>query len=116
MNLNELRDQAHNNAKARGFYDKGQPSVGDFCANLHGEVSELWEAHRHDQLEAPCDKATAMILAGCVPLSCAQEELADIIIRALDMAGALGIDLDEAVCQKMKFNATRSYRHGGKIA
>ena len=114
--LNELRDKAFNNAKDKGFYDKGQPSVGDFCANVHGEVSELWEAHRHDQLNAPCDKASEMILVGCVPLSCAQEEIADILIRCFDMAGALGIDLDEAVQQKMKFNSMRSYRHGGKIA
>lgn len=114
--LNELRDKAYNNAVNKGFYDAGTPSVSAYCANLHGEVSELWEAHRHNQLYAPCDKAADMILAGCVPLSCAQEEIADIIIRALDMAGALGIDLDEAVQQKMKFNATRSYRHGGKVA
>ena len=106
--LNRLRDKAYRGAASKGFYDKGQPSVGDYCANLHGEVSELWEAFRKGLLHKPCDKAA--------DLTCLEEELADILIRCFDMAGALDVDLDRAVAEKMRYNATRSYRHGGKVA
>ena len=41
-------------------------------------------------------------------------ELADVVIRCFDLAGALGIDLQDAIVQKHKFNKTRPYRHGGK--
>jgi NTP pyrophosphatase (non-canonical NTP hydrolase) len=43
-------------------------------------------------------------------------ELADIVIRCYDLAGALNIDLNEVIEIKHKFNELRSYRHGGKKA
>mgnify|MGYP003611382978 CR=1 FL=1 len=108
MKLNELRDKAYQNAIAKGFYDTGTPCMSAYCSNLHGEVSELWEAHRKGMLLNQCDKPVA--------LTCLEEELADILIRCFDMAGALQINLDYAVAEKMRYNATRSYRHGGKVA
>ncbi len=42
------------------------------------------------------------------------EELADVMIRVLDLAGGLGIDLDKAIAAKLEKNRARSYRHGGK--
>ena len=108
MNLNELRDKAYQNAVNKGFYDTGTPSVSAYCANLHGEVSELWEAHRKGTLSQPCDKNAE--------LTYLEEELADILIRCFDMAGALQVDLDHAVAEKMRYNSTRSYRHDGKVA
>lgn len=43
-------------------------------------------------------------------------ELADIVIRVFDLAEALGIDIADEIQMKMKFNATRPSRHGGKLA
>ncbi len=43
-------------------------------------------------------------------------ELADIVIRTMDLAGALGIDLQAAVTRKHEYNKTREQRHGGKRA
>ncbi len=43
-------------------------------------------------------------------------EMADILIRACDSAGALGIDLEAALRAKIAFNRSRPYRHGGKAA
>jgi len=114
--LNDLATRTYEACKARGFHS-GEPKVGDFCANLHGEVSELWEAYRNNTFDMFCNKAEKMIELGIdPPLSCAEEELADIIIRALDMAKAFNIDIDRAVEAKEKYNATRSFRHGGKKA
>lgn len=41
-------------------------------------------------------------------------ELADVIIRALDLAYLLGIDIGGVVAHKLAFNATRGAMHGGK--
>lgn len=41
-------------------------------------------------------------------------ELADAIIRIMDLAEWLGIDLAAAVVEKHEYNLTRSYKHGGK--
>lgn len=43
-------------------------------------------------------------------------ELADVVIRVLDLMGALGIDAQEVIMAKHAYNKTRAYRHGGKLA
>ena len=78
-----------------------------FTANLHGETSELWEAARKGTLDKPCDKTPG--------LTCAEEEVADIIIRALDLANFLGVDPARAIALKAEYNESRPYRHGGKL-
>ena len=42
-------------------------------------------------------------------------ELADAAIRILDIADIYGIDLEEAVHEKLAYNTRRGYRHGGKV-
>jgi NTP pyrophosphatase (non-canonical NTP hydrolase) len=44
------------------------------------------------------------------------EELADIVIRVFDLAGAKGIPLFHYVLAKMEKNKGRGRRHGGKLA
>jgi hypothetical protein len=41
-------------------------------------------------------------------------ELADVIIRVLHFAGKHGVDIEQAVREKMYYNETRPYKHGGK--
>lgn len=43
-------------------------------------------------------------------------ELADVVIRALDTASLLGIDLESIIRAKLAYNATRGKHHGGKAA
>ena len=43
-------------------------------------------------------------------------ELADVVIRALDTAGMLSINLGAVIEQKLTYNATRGKHHGGKAA
>jgi NTP pyrophosphatase (non-canonical NTP hydrolase) len=41
--------------------------------------------------------------------------MADVVIRIMDMAGYYGIDLEQAIIDKIKYNKTRPYKHGGKV-
>lgn len=42
------------------------------------------------------------------------EELADTLIRVLDLAAGLQIDMDRVVREKLEKNKGRGYRHGNK--
>lgn len=42
-------------------------------------------------------------------------ELADIMIRVADLAGAYDIDLAKIIDQKMTYNASRPHLHGKKL-
>ena len=128
--LNLLRDYVALNAKQHGFKDapEGIPEevwqspaldvirAAVYSSNQHGEASEFWEAARKGSLSKPCDKAKDMIALGLPPLTNAQEEIADEIIRALDKAAEFKVDVSEAVAVKMAFNAQRPHKHGGKLA
>lgn len=112
LELSKVAKHVYKVATISGFHENDKDldngRIGEFCSNLHGEVSELWEAYRKGNLFKPCDKP--------IPLNCAAEELADIVIRAMDVAVALGIDIGEAVASKDSYNQTRPYKHGNKKA
>lgn len=65
-------------------------------ALIHSEVSEALEAFRHDDRENFA------------------EELADVIIRVLDCAYGMRIDIDDEVARKIEANRGRGHKHGGK--
>jgi NTP pyrophosphatase (non-canonical NTP hydrolase) len=111
MTIGEWQKAAYAQSARSGFHD-GPPVFSEFTANMHSEASEMWEAYRKGQLNAPCDKADRMT----EPLTCLEEELADIVIRALDTAETFGVDLARAMRVKHAFNGTRPRKHGGKLA
>jgi NTP pyrophosphatase (non-canonical NTP hydrolase) len=106
--INKIASDCYKNAKSKGFHDGDGDKdnvelMAAWTANLHGEISELWEAARKGQLNQPCDKP--------VPLTCAEEEFADIFIRCCDSSRAFGIDLGRAIHIKMGYNASRPHMH-----
>lgn len=118
MTLNEMAKQAHQTAVESGWWDGvdtndvGQLSFPEKLALMHSELSEALEAFRASKSG---DVMTRTYLSGPtgkpegVPI-----ELADVIIRILDVAAAAGMDLDKAVSDKMEYNKSRPHRHGGK--
>lgn len=70
--------------------------VGTKIALIHSEASEALEGHRKGLMD---DKLT--------DLSMFEVELADIWIRAADLAGGLGFNLGKTVARKLIFNASR---------
>jgi NTP pyrophosphatase (non-canonical NTP hydrolase) len=105
--LTELAKDIHSNARAHGFHPTDQPIevfLANQCNNIHSEVSELWDAFRAGWLNCKCDKD--------VQLSYLEEELSDIIIRALDVSQRFNVDITTAINRKHEYNKTRPFRHG----
>ncbi len=109
IDLNSLAGQIHQNAVRHGFYPRGaERNIGELLALVHSEVSEALEDWRNERMETyevdggkPCGFPS---------------EIADIIIRCLDVCSYLQIDIEKEIEDKMEFNKGRERRHGGRIA
>lgn len=80
---------------------------GEDIALMHSELSEALEdirsnkwASYSDEKGKPCGLPS---------------ELADVAIRLFHFCGKHGIDLGAAVLEKMTYNESRPYKHGGKV-
>lgn len=98
----------HNN-HVHGFYDE-ERSVDRALMLIVGEVTEAHEEIRsgHSPTEVYFNKdSDKPDKPEGFPM-----EIADVIIRALDTAFELGIDIGSAIKQKHEYNKTRPYKHG----
>lgn len=89
-------------ANEKGWWEDGRED-GTCIALMHSELSEGLEALRKD-LES--DKIA--------PFMGIEEELADTIIRIMDFAEQMDLQVAEAVLVKHEFNRHRAHKHGGK--
>lgn len=109
--LNELAKDIHFTALAKGWYEH-QTAFPEKIALIHSELSEALEQYRNghavDEMYYASDSAGTPKPEG-VPV-----ELADAIIRILDLCSWAGVDISSAVARKIEYNQTREYRHGGK--
>ena len=88
---------------ANGWWDN-ERNFGEFVALVHSELSEALEAERAGN--PPDDKLPAF--------SGVEVELADTIIRIMDWAVHNDLDVAGALVEKVRINAKRGYKHGGK--
>lgn len=101
--FNWIAGDVHLTSIEKGFWN-GDVNMGEKFALVHSEVSEALEALRHRN---PSDDKIPDYTG-------VEAELADVIIRIMDVASAKGWRVAEALVAKVAYNKGRSYMHGGK--
>jgi len=122
--MNELRDKIYKNAKDKGFWDQ-ERNIGEALMLIVTELAEGLETHRAMGTVKPVDNMIKKAMDemhdeefkehfALMVKDSFQDEMADSIIRILDLCGGLDIDIDWHIKAKMRYNATRARLHGKK--
>lgn len=98
--LNELANDIFKHNVSAGWWESGTHSIYVIATKLalcHSELSEALEGFRKNLMD---DHLPSRKMA--------EVELADTIIRILDLAASQGFDIDGAIAEKRAYNANRA--------
>lgn len=122
--LNEAAKIIYQNNKEKGFWDK-ERNVGEMLMLVTSELGEAMEAHRKgrfakfERLEFELGQNATMTYEqhwnerfGFFIKDTFEDEIADAIIRLLDISAGLGIDIEKHINAKVEFNTSRQKLHG----
>ena len=113
ISLNSMRDAIYEDAVAHGLWE-GTDFIVKECieaARQEGEPADQGEMMRGFAMETIRREVNELEDAS-VNEEAYTDELADVIIASLSVAGKLGIDIDAAVRRKMEINRARPWKHG----
>jgi NTP pyrophosphatase (non-canonical NTP hydrolase) len=114
MKIAEIQHIVHQTAVEHGWWEnttKANCPVAEKIALMHSELSEALEEYRHGIMKPLYFKTDEQ---GNPKPEGIAVELADCVIRILDLAGFMGWEIQEALILKMEYNEGRPYRHGNK--
>jgi NTP pyrophosphatase (non-canonical NTP hydrolase) len=102
--------------KAKGWREDNEGSRSGYefpayIALLHSEASEALEAYRDKNIHG--DATWSWTTPAGKPMGVGPE-LADVLIRVLDMCDIWDIDIEAELERVIKYNKTRPYQHGGR--
>ena len=126
--LNESAKIIFQNNKEKGFWDN-ERNVGELLMLITSELGEAMEAHRKGHFAkmdvyettkekhfANVDTSAKNVIATTTFQSCIkdsfEDEIADAVIRLLDLSAGLGIDLEKHINLKVQYNKSRERLHG----
>ena len=119
-NLNILAAEIHLVNKEKGFWDK-ERNVGEMLMLVSSELGEAMEAHRkgksadwigyQEAIEGRALMSKEEAFEHCIKDSF-EDEIADAVIRLLDLAAGLNINLDKHIEAKLAYNRSRDRFHG----
>ena len=125
LKLNEAAKEIHNANKEKGFWDKPR-EIGTLLMLINSELVEALEADREDRF-ADIDLYEAVGHSGDTTdedwmrisfenniKDTFEDEIADTVIRILDLCGAKGIDIEKHIRLKLEYNKSRDKMHGKK--
>lgn len=118
QSLNEFRDEALRIAVEHGFKDA---TVGEDLMLMVSELAEALEDYRKGvdiktMWYKGYDSTAKVDKDGKLQKPCGiPSEMADVIIRVLHFCGKHGIDIEQAVREKMAYNESRPFMHGKKL-
>lgn len=117
LGINNLAQEIFMVNKANGFWDR-ERNVGELLMLVTSELGEALEAHRNgrfSQLNESCtsqDKETRKNNFEKYVKDTFEDEIADAIIRLLDLSAGLGIDIEKHINAKIQYNKLRKKLHG----
>ncbi len=110
--LDELAEEIAETSERKGFWDMEADELAQVVVKLalvHDEVSEALTVHRDVYDDDQVDEVTGMTSMQEADFT---EELADVVIRVLDIAGFLDLEIGTAIVSKIEKNKSRPHRHG----
>lgn len=129
--INQLSIEIHKINREKGFYDS-EKNIGEMLCLIHSEVTEALECDRkyryceldnenwnvigstlREDLEGFDDLQFKKLFEMSVK-DTFEDELADIMIRVMDLAAFKEIDLEAHIKAKMRYNQLRPHKHGKK--
>jgi NTP pyrophosphatase (non-canonical NTP hydrolase) len=103
IEFDAVAQEVNHIAIEKGWWES-ERNEGELIALMHSELSEALEVIRNGN---PPDDTIPEFTG-------VEAELADVIIRIMDMAAAKGYRVGEAVVAKINYNKNRPHKHGGK--